>query len=60
MRFDENYALFAKNTNWFKFIIGIGYVPTKEAPPEAVEAMKNFDFYTYGTPKEKIPMPAGD
>jgi len=60
MRADKNFIIFTKDLKWFDFVVGIGYIPTKYTPPEAIEAIKAYDFFMYGTPEEKIPMPIGD
>lgn len=60
MRADINFILFTKKLSWFDFVPGIGYVPTKDTPHEAIEAIKAFDFYMYGTTEDKIPMPSDE
>ncbi len=45
MTIDPNFIIFAGHTDWYTFEIGVGYVPTEKAPPEAVEAMKSFNQY---------------
>ena len=47
MRYDKNYAIFAKDADWSEFIKGIGYVPTDKAPEEAKKAMKKYNSYTF-------------
>ena len=45
MRIDPNYIIFMDHSEWYTFDKEIGYVPTKEAPKEAVEAMKKYNRY---------------
>lgn len=40
MRYDKDFAYFAPHFDWYEFIEGKGYVPTKNAPAEAVKAME--------------------
>lgn len=47
MRYDRNYAYFRPHTDWYTFEVGIGYVPTDKAPPEAVKAMQAYNSYTF-------------
>lgn len=49
MRYDKNYAYFRPHTEWYNFVVGVGYVPTDEAPPEAVTAMQEYNSYKFGT-----------
>lgn len=53
MRYDKNYAYFARHYDWYTFKKGIGYIPTDKAPTEAVEAMKKFNEYTYNPDHKK-------
>jgi hypothetical protein len=48
MRYDKNYAYFRPHTEWYNFVVGVGYVPTDEAPPEAVKAMEEYNSYSFG------------
>ena len=47
MRYDKNYAYFRPHFDWYTFVKGVGYVPTDKAPKEAVEAMKEYNSYTF-------------
>ncbi len=47
MRYDKNYAFFAPHHDWYTIVIGVGYVPTEKAPPEAVKAIEDFNSYTF-------------
>lgn len=47
MRYDENLAVFLGQAAWYSFKIGVGYVPTDKAPPEAVEAMERYNSYGF-------------
>lgn len=47
MKYDRNYAYFITHTDWYTEVKGIGYVPTDKAPPEAVNAMKTYNAYTF-------------
>lgn len=53
MRYDSNFACFTKNSEWYTFKKGVGYVPTEKAPEEAIKAMKEFNSYTYHKKKDK-------
>ena len=46
MRIDENLKVFLPHPEWYVHKIGIGYVPTDQAPIEAVEAMKKYNSYS--------------
>lgn len=55
MRYDKNYAYFRPHFDWYTVIKGVGYVPTDKAPPEAVEAMREYNSYTFNPdPKKNI------
>ena len=43
MRVDKDYMFFCDHSDWYEFDIDIGYVPTKNAPKEAVVAMDRFN-----------------
>lgn len=47
MRADRNLLVFLGHYDWYTLKKGVGYVPTDKAPPEAVDAMKRFNSYTY-------------
>lgn len=47
MRVDSNFIIFVDHEEWYTFKIGIGYVPTDKAPKKAVDAMKEYNSYTY-------------
>ena len=47
MRYDKNFAMFAKHTDWYYFIEGYGYVPTDEASAEAETAMFEYNCYSF-------------
>lgn len=40
MKKDKDLALILTHREWYIMKKGVGYIPTKEAPKEAVEAMK--------------------
>ena len=42
---DPNLFVFIKHPEWYVFDDEKGYVPTKEAPPEAVKAMEEYNKY---------------
>ncbi len=46
MKIDKNLRIFITHVEWWEFEVGVGYIPTKEAPPEAVEAMKRYNEYS--------------
>ncbi len=46
MRIDENLMVFLPHPDWYVHKTGIGYVPTDQAPIEAVEAMKKYNSYS--------------
>lgn len=48
MRYDRNYAYFRPHFEWYYFVPGIGYIPSEEAPEDAVEAMISYNAYTFG------------
>lgn len=50
MRIDPNFMVFAEHEEWYTFEKGVGYIPTDEAPQEAVEAMQKYNSYAF---KEK-------
>ncbi len=52
MRVDPNLVIFLGHPEWYTFEVGIGYVPTDEAPPEAVKAIE--DYNSYGFAKESL------
>lgn len=54
MRMDKNFILFTTKDEWYDFVEGIGYVPTEQTPPDAVEAIKRYDLLMFGTPADKI------
>ena len=54
MRADRNLILFLKNTEWYTFVVGKGYVPTEKAPPKAVQAMEAYNSYTYNKKQQAI------
>jgi len=43
MTIDANLRKFLTHIEWWEFEIGVGYVPTEQAPPEAREAMWNYN-----------------
>ena len=43
MRYDKDFDFFSRHHEWFTFEVGVGYIPTKEAPPEAVEAIERYN-----------------
>ena len=45
MRYDKNFLYFISHTDWYKFVVGVGYVPTDKAPEEAIKAMKKYNAY---------------
>ena len=47
MRVDPNYKIFIKNSEWYVFKKGVGYIPTDKAPKEAVDAMKKYNSYAF-------------
>ena len=47
MRIDRNFLVFGGHPEWYRKVMGVGYVPTEKAPPEAVEAMKRFNSYAF-------------
>ena len=47
MRYDKNFAMFGKYSEWYDFVAGIGYLPTDEAPLESVLAMLEYNSYTF-------------
>ena len=47
MRYDKNFAMFAKHTEWYDFVVGVGYLPTEKAPLESVLAMLEYNSYTF-------------
>ena len=47
MRYDKNFAVFAKHTNWYNFVIGYGYVPTDKAPTKVERAMFEYNCYRF-------------
>ena len=58
MRYDRNFAFFAPHFEWYTFTKGIGYVPTAEAPEEAIKAMEEYNRYSFGT--KETPKPKKD
>ena len=58
MRYDKNFAFFVSHEEWYTFVKGVGYVPTEEAPEEAVKAMEEYNRYSFGT--EETPTPKKD
>lgn len=40
MRMDKDLKLILAHPEWYTTKKGVGYIPTKEAPKEAVEAME--------------------
>lgn len=52
MRYDKNYAYFRPHTEWYNFVVGVGYIPTEKAPSDAVKAMQAYNAYTFGTQKQ--------
>lgn len=42
MRYDKDFDFFSRHPEWYTCEIGVGYMPTKEAPPEAVEAIERY------------------
>lgn len=42
MRIDKDYIFFIDHDDWYTVEPGIGYVPTPNAPKEAVEAIERF------------------
>lgn len=54
MRIDRTYITFARVPSWSCFVNGLGYLPTTEAPQEAIDAMKRYDLREFGTPPEKV------
>lgn len=53
MRIDRNLIIFLGKCDWYTFEKGVGYVPTDKAPPEAIEAMKQYNSYTYNPDNTK-------
>lgn len=51
MRYDTNLAVFLGHPDWYGFEVGVGYVPTDKAPPEAVKAIEEYN--SYGFKKER-------
>lgn len=47
MRRDENLFVFIGHAEWYTLDLKRGYIPTKEAPPEAVKAMKAYNSYGF-------------
>ena len=45
---DKKFALFAPHTDWYEFIVNVGYVPTELATTQATLAMLEYDSYTFG------------
>lgn len=43
MRIDRDFLIFCDHSEWFKLDPEIGYVPTDQAPREAIEAMERFN-----------------
>ena len=52
MRYDKNLVIFLGHTEWYTFEVGVGYVPTDEAPPEAVKAMAEYNSYSFSDAEE--------
>lgn len=48
MRYDKNFDYFASHTEWYEFVLNIGYVPTDLATTQATIAMLEYDSYTFG------------
>ena len=48
LRYDENFDYFASHTEWYEFVLNIGYIPTDLATTEATIAMLEYDSYTFG------------
>ena len=42
MRYDKDFAFFIKHDDWYTIEPGKGYMPTPNAPKEAVEAIERF------------------
>jgi hypothetical protein len=57
MRYDKNFDFFIAHFDWYNIVEGVGYVPTKKAPPEAVKAMETYNAYTFGTQKQQNNLP---
>ncbi len=49
MRIDPNWIIFTKDSSWYTFEKGVGYIPTDKAPEEAVKAMQEYNRYTFNT-----------
>lgn len=43
MRIDKDFIFFTAHEDWYTVDPDIGYVPTKNAPKEAVEAIERFN-----------------
>ena len=48
MRYDENFNCFSSHTEWYEFVIGVGYVPNDLATIQATIAMVEYNSYTFG------------
>ncbi len=47
MRRDENLFVFIGHPEWYTLDLNKGYIPTKEAPAEAVKAMEAYNSYSF-------------
>lgn len=52
MRVDPNLVMFLGHPDWYNFEVGAGYVPTDKAPPEAVEAIEDYNAYSFCNAEE--------
>ncbi len=43
MRYDKDFDYFVSHHEWYTHKVGVGYVPTENAPKEAVEAIERFN-----------------
>lgn len=48
MRYDKNFASFGSHTEWYEFVVGVGYVPNDLATIQATLAMLEYNSYTFG------------
>lgn len=40
MKIDKDFKAFCSHSEWYDIIEGVGYVPTKECPEDAKDAME--------------------